>query len=205
LLKESSLDRIFSGLAVFSLALLLVTLISGWWVGDYAAAARRLSDAPAEERIATLQEVQPVLERQMWHFLLGVLTVLVAVLVSSISVTYFIGTSRWCREVVETYQLDPQLIARANALKRTAFPSSLIGILTALGIAALGGASDPATGIANAQQWVTPHYFAALIGTAVIAVCFLTQRSSLQGNQRLVGEILTEVRRVRAERGLAVE
>ena len=32
------------------------------------------------------------------------------VLVESVVVTYFIGTSRWCKEVVETYRLDPAAV-----------------------------------------------------------------------------------------------
>jgi hypothetical protein len=49
------------------------------------------------------------------HILLGVLAALVTVLVNSISVTYFIGTSRWCKEVADVYHLDPELPRRTHA------------------------------------------------------------------------------------------
>ncbi len=68
---------------------------------------------------------QPSPDTLRWasvHRLLGVAAALVVVLVNSIVVTYFIGTSRWCKEVVETYGLDAQFIRRSVALKRRTFP-----------------------------------------------------------------------------------
>ena len=43
------------------------------------------------------------------HKLMGIATAIMVMLVCSIAVTYFIGTSRWCREVVETYDLNGNL------------------------------------------------------------------------------------------------
>src|SRR5439155_21431475 len=37
------------------------------------------------------------------HMLLGAAAALMTVLVNSITVTYFIGTSAWCKEVCQTY------------------------------------------------------------------------------------------------------
>ena len=56
------------------------------------------------------------------HRLMGVATAMVVVLVNSIAVTYFIGTGRWCKEVVETYRLDSDLVRRSSAFKRGPFP-----------------------------------------------------------------------------------
>ena len=39
------------------------------------------------------------------HMLLGSAAGLMAILVNSITITYFIGTSRWCKEVCDTYQI----------------------------------------------------------------------------------------------------
>src|SRR5688500_13312241 len=75
------------------------------------------------------------------HFLTGLAASLMVVLVLSIVVTYFIGTSRWCREVSETYRLDPGYVQRSTRLKRAAFPYALGGMLLMVAIAALGAAA----------------------------------------------------------------
>ena len=80
---------------------------------------------------------------QTIHFLLGVLASLVTVLVNSVSVTYFIGTTRWCREVVEEYDLDASLYERSRALKRLTYPWALGGVFVMLGIICAGAAADP--------------------------------------------------------------
>src|SRR6186997_2531064 len=41
------------------------------------------------------------------HFLVAVTTAIVLMLVNAIVLTYFIGTSRWCREVTDAYSLPP--------------------------------------------------------------------------------------------------
>ena len=45
------------------------------------------------------------------HRLTGMAAALGVVFVESVVVTYFIGTSRWCKEVSETYQLDSKRVA----------------------------------------------------------------------------------------------
>ena len=53
--------------------------------------------------------------RMTLHMLLGAAAALMTVLVNSITITYFIGTSRWCKEVCETYQLEsPNWPSRAR-------------------------------------------------------------------------------------------
>ena len=77
------------------------------------------------------------------HMLLGAGGALVAILVNSITVTYFIGTSRWCKEVCETYRLPPQLAQQSTRLKRSTFPWAVLGILSVIAVVALGAAADP--------------------------------------------------------------
>ena len=128
---------------------------------------------------ANLQKVEEKLQRQQrqqdlfmvrfnrqhgWqtvHFLLGVLSALVTVLVNSISVTYFIGTTRWCREVVEEYGLDPGLYEKSRALKRLTYPWALGGVFVMLAIICFGAAADPSALGAAAAQWVTVHFMIA--------------------------------------------
>src|SRR3954452_7227372 len=122
------MSRIFLVLASLSLALVIAALTLGLSIGEL--------DQQAEPTPETLH-------RATFHRLTGVAAALSVVFVECIVVTYFIGTSRWCREVVETYQLDRSAVAESNRLKRRTFPWVLIGMLTVVGIVALGGAADP--------------------------------------------------------------
>jgi hypothetical protein len=125
--------------------------------------------------------------------------------VNSISVTYFIGTGRWCKEVVERYALDRSFVERSTSLKRRTFPWAVLSMLTTLGAVALGAASDPGTLMENTAAWVTPHFIVSLVTVAFLACSFFVQAGNLQAHSELIQDIMAEVRRVRAERGLSVE
>ena len=159
-------------------------------------------DALSTELDAAKQAFEPTRKRTAWHRLVGILAALVGILVQCIAVTYFIGTARWCKEVVEAYGFEQDLIARSAALKRQAFPWSLVGILTLLGIVALGAAADPATLRATTADWVVPHFWAAMLGTGVVAFCLLQQVGKIHQNNGLVREITEKVTSERARRGL---
>lgn len=167
--------------------MMAAALVLGLSVGD-------LRQAPSDEtlRWATV------------HRLTGVAAALVAVLVNSIVVTYFIGTSRWCKEVAETYELDRALVARSNRLKRRTFPWAVVGMLTVVGVIALGGAADPATGRAGTENWVTPHMLGAFTGLMLVAWTFWIEWQNIAANQLVIADVMSEVRRIRAERGLEV-
>jgi drug/metabolite transporter (DMT)-like permease len=141
------------------------------------------------------------------HMLMGVAAALLAVLVNSIAVTYFIGTSRWCREVVEAYRLDPQLEQASQHIKRATFPWALGGMLTVIALVALGALADPSvfTDPANPARhltWRTWHFVLACLGTAFIGYAFVRQAQGVGENYRVIERILAEVHRIRAERGL---
>ena len=123
------MEQVFTRAALFALVLLAATACLGLWLGDL----HGVTD-PAILRWGTV------------HRLTGVLTALVVVLVNSLTVTYFIGTGRWCREVVEVYGLDQAFVTRSAKLKRSAFPFAMAGMLAIVAIVALGGAADPAAG-----------------------------------------------------------
>src|SRR5690606_5043272 len=109
------------------------------------------------------------------HRLLGVGTALVLVFVNSLSVTYFIGTGRWIREVCETYSIGRAPVEASRQIKSSSFPWALVGIATALAIAALGAAADPSSGHAGTEAWVDWHLAAALGGTALLAAAYYMQ------------------------------
>jgi hypothetical protein len=182
------MEKTFARAALLAVALLAATAGLGLWMGD-------LHDAtdPAALRWGTV------------HRLSGMLTALVVLLVNSISVTYFIGTGRWCREVVETYGLDAALVERSKRLKRAAFPFAVIGMLSMVGIVALGGAADPGGGFAAAsREWVTWHLVGGIGLAAVIAWCFQSQLPAIRGQHELIDDVMAAVRRERTARGLDV-
>jgi hypothetical protein len=222
--REPALTRIFSTLALLAFTLLTFNLILGLTTGDYNGAAARLlaaqreiaagrfsDDAPkttaaAREDLQRLaDEVRPVVHRAHLHMWIGIAAALVNVLVNSITITYFIGTTRWCREVVETYHLDWDYARRSNALKRRTFPLTLGAILAILGIVALGGASDPSSGMTEATKWVAIHYTAALVGVALIGWSYLVQAQNIAANYQIINQIVGEVHQIREQHGLAVE
>ncbi|MBL6909684.1 MAG: hypothetical protein ISR34_04615 [Pirellulales bacterium] len=182
------MEKIFTSVAVFAVALMVATAGLGLWLGDLHG-----------------QTDQAILRWGTVHRLSGILAALVVVLVNSMSVTYFIGTARWCREVVETYQLSNNFIMRSKAIKRRSFPFALFGMLSVVGIVALGGAADPAAGRRGSEAWVTPHLLGGIGLTGVIAACFQCQRAKISEQQALIEDVLVEVRAMRKARGLDVE
>lgn len=179
------MEQVFSRAATFAMALLVATACLGLWLGDLHG------------------QTDPQLMR--WgtvHRLSGVLAALVIVLVNSMGVTYFIGTGRWCREVVEAYGLDGSFIDRSRRLKRAAFPYALFGMLGVVSIVALGGAADPASGRPGTEDWVVPHLLGGLGIGAAIGACFLGQLGPIRAHSSLIDEVMTAVRHARSARGL---
>ena len=218
--------RIYLMLALCSVVLLIANLALGLSLGDYNQTVSDMHDAGRRLRVveqgraanyqATDQELsdarkshqaalaafETVSPRASLHRLLGVGAALMTILVNSITVTYFVGTNRWCREVADSYSLGDTLPDRSTRLKRASFPWSLLGITATLAIAALGAASDPTAILETAPRFVSAHYLAAWIGIAVIAYAFLRQLAAVGANYEVIDEILGEVRRIRREKGL---
>jgi len=177
------MTRILPTLASVSLFLLLMAATFGFVLGD-----------------VYIQPRPPATQTLMrWHFLTGLAAALAVVLVESIIVTYFIGTSRWCREVVETYHFDTVAVQASNRLKRRTFPWALAGMLAAVGIIALGGASDPATG-PNTRGWANWHFAGALSGMVLIAWTYVASWNNVVANQAIINKLVADVARTRRER-----
>lgn len=180
------MTRIFPTLASLSLMLFAVAATLGLTIGD-------LYAAPVSE--ATLQ----------WrgrHMLTGVAAALAVVLVESIAVTYFIGTSRWCKEVTETYQLPRADLQASTQLKRRTFPWCVFGMLTVVGVSALGAAADPGTGRAGTASMADVHLMAAWVGLFIVAWTYYRAWMNIAANQAVIQSIVAQVGRIRAERGL---
>lgn len=220
------MSRIFLSLALFSLVLLAINLVLGLTIGDYAAqskqamaAASKLSKLQrevqqdpsrigemkaAEEKLAAaLLKRAPTANRKVIHALFGVATSLVALLVNCISVTYFVGTSKWCGEVSAAYGLDDAKAQESVRLKRKNFPWAVIGALTILAIVFLGGMADPDGMMREeAVNYINFHLVAALLGVAVIAWSYLQQAHYVASNFLLIQDILDQVKAIRLAKGL---
>lgn len=145
---------------------------------------------------------------QQWkrvHFLFGLVTAIVVALVNSIAITYFIGTSRWVREVVTTYRLAPDLVQRSARLKRRAFPWALGVILMMLALTALGATADPVVAMRPPSanlSWRVIHFSAAIVALLYTLAASVAIWNRLAAHHRLIQEVLAEVQRIRAEKGL---
>jgi hypothetical protein len=180
------MTRIFPMLASLSLMLMGAALVLGFTIGDLYA------DPPAAETFIWRSR----------HMLTGVASALAVVLVECIAVTYFIGTSRWCKEVTETYRLSHADLAESNRLKRQTFPWCVLGMLTVVGVGALGAASDPGTGRPNTAEMAGVHQLAALAGLLLVAWTYYRAWLNIAANQLVIEHIVRHVQRIRAERGL---
>jgi hypothetical protein len=225
-----SMARIFSILAIISVLLLAANFVVGLVGGDFNAAARhkreaqnRLIEVERQSRssrnvtsrdldqartsaLAADAEFRGPRSRMTLHMLLGAASALVTVLVNSITVTYFIGTSRWCKEVCEAYGLSDNLAERSTRLKRSTFPWALAGILSVIVMVGLGAAADPSgANWPRSAHFVTPHYVAAMIGIVIVVIAFFMQISRIAENYAVIEEILSEVERIRAAKGLPIE
>ncbi|MEZ6113193.1 MAG: hypothetical protein R3C99_19600 [Pirellulaceae bacterium] len=226
------MSRIFSALAAVALALLVTNIVIGLSFGDYngmtlrwLALTRDVREADLRERQSRgevdavnltneslaearseLAELDPAFKwASSWknfHFMFGVFAGLVTLLVNAVAVTYFIGTSRWCREVVDAYGIDDSPADESVRLKRRTFPWAVTGMLTMVAIAALGAASDPTGSVPNSQNWVMVHRIVAIVGTAIIGWAFWNQAHNVKTNHGLIELILADVRRVRRDRGM---
>jgi hypothetical protein len=180
------MSRIFPSLASLSLGLFLAAIIMGLSLGD-------------------IYEIPPTESTSLWkgvHMLTGTAAALAVVFVHSIAITYFIGTSRWCKEVTDTYHLDPEFLRTSTQLKRKTFPWALIGMFAVVVVAAMGAASDPGTGRPDTADWAQIHLVAAFLGLTLIAWTYYRAWLNIVENQAVIQKIVDAVAAIRKERGL---
>mgnify|MGYP002622776861 FL=1 len=182
------MDRILKFLVMVALALVLTTGIIGYVMGN-----------PLEmERPRTLKTV---------HFLMGIVTSLAVMLVNGIIATYFVGTSRWCKEVCQTYALPDEMWRKADRCKRTAFPITLAGMLVFVGVVSFGAMADPGTGLNlpplfGTISWATVHLLTAILGVAFFLYAFRLQLRAVRANHAVIEEIMDQVSEIRVAKGL---
>ena len=220
--EDDELTRIFLGLSAFTVIVLLYICVDGIMIGDYQSTADGIRAAQKARRQAEASggvssEVQAQFDsalkafsrsqdKSIWHMLAGTAASLLGLLVSCLSITYFVGTGRWCLEVIETYKLDADFHAQSKRVKWRNNLWSLAGVTVLIVIAATGPACDPLANVrGDPGAWVSTHQIISIVGSIFVGVAFLAQYSCISAHYLVTAKILQEVGRVRKEKGLDQE
>jgi hypothetical protein len=212
-------SRFIAMLTLLALALLGATLVIGLDLGDLQQVTRHhrdatqklvtddyvLSDNERQQIRDRIAELEAPLQAANVHRLFGVGSALVVVLVSSILVTYFIGTGRWCKEVSAAYDLPPAAVERTLSLKRRTYPWVILATLAMVAVTSLGALADPLANLLRDESWVVAHRVAAFASIAVVAAAFYFGWMNVTENHAVVQDVMAQVRRIRQDRGLPVE
>jgi hypothetical protein len=131
------------------------------------------------------------------HFHLGLYTTIGNLAVHCLIFIYFLGTGRWVKEVARAYQLpDIPLPRLTRDLKRRTFPPALFAMLVPIAATASG------LGL-QMRQWPGWIHFALAIGSLAVNLwAFRIEYRNVRTNAEVIEEVLREVDRIRAERGL---
>jgi hypothetical protein len=131
------------------------------------------------------------------HFYLGLFAALLTLLVHCLIFTYFLGTGRWVKEVALAYDLpDAPLPKLTRELKRRSFPPALFAMLITITTGAAGVAAQ-----LRVWPWEV-HLTVATIALLVNFWAFRVEYRDVTINAGVIDDVLREVDRIRAERGL---
>lgn len=183
--------RIFLPLSLLSTASLLTAMALGLAIDD--------------PKVRT-QAVQAGVE---YHFLVALAALVFATLVHAIVLTYFMGTGRWIEETSAAYHLDSGLHSRSQRLKYRTIPLMVLCFTMLLLTGAFGAAADPASPM-QSKGWggfsaSSLHSFVAFATIAANVFVHWLEFRALEQNSELVDQVLENVRRIRVEKGLAVD
>ncbi|WP_010581759.1 hypothetical protein [Schlesneria paludicola] len=184
-------DRIFLPLSFISSASLIVAMVLGLMIDD-----------PKVRSAAVQAGVQ-------YHFLAALAGLVLATMVHAIVLTYFMGTGRWIEETSQAYRLNPEFHARSARIKYRTIPLMVICFIMLVVTGAFGAAADPASPM-QAKSWggvslANLHLIAAMATIGVNLLVNWLEFRALEQNGQVVDQILAEVRRIRIEKGLAVD
>ncbi len=131
-----------------------------------------------------------------YHLLSGLSATLLTLLLHSLIFTYFIGTGRWVQEVAKAYQFPEPFWERSRELKRKALPLILVSIMLVITVATLGAATD--LGMLDSNF----HLALAVLAIGCNFWSFFREYALVRANGEIITQIMTEVKRMRRERGL---
>ena len=182
--------RIFLPLSFLSAASLIAALMLGFLIDD-----------PKSRSMAVQAGVQN-------HFLMALAALIFSTLVHAITLTYFMGTGRWIEETSNAYRLDAGFYGRSTKLKYQTIPLMVLCFFLLVMTGAMGAASDPASPMQAKGMWGIPtatiHLALALTTLLTNLLVSWLEYRALEQNGAIVDEVLAEVHRIRASKGLAV-
>lgn len=185
------MNRIFLPLCGLSWILLGTAFVLGLQIDD-----------PKVAEIAVQRGVQ-------YHFLTALGALVFTTLVHALVLTYFMGTGRWMEETSLAYRLDGKYYTECTALKYRTIPA-LVGAFVLLVVTgAFGAAADPGSP-AQFTGWfglsaATLHLICAVTTLTANALVNYLEFAGLYRNGEIIELVMQEVRRIRLEKGLAVE
>ena len=186
--------RIFLTLAVLANICMVAALVLGIQVGD--PLAQGGADPDVNARIGT-------------HMLIGLAALTSVTLVHALLFTYFMGTGRWLEETSTAYSLSSDLHKANQKLKYGMMPGIMLVFMMILATGCLGAVADPATAVSLAESTgitdATLHFSVGVLTWVVNLIVNFTQYIRIGRNTLIVEKVLAEVRRIRLERGLAVD
>jgi hypothetical protein len=131
------------------------------------------------------------------HLYLGLIAALTTLGVHCLIFIYFLGTGRWVKEVALAYRIpDAPLPKLTRDLKRRTFPPALCAMLVPIAASAAGA------GVATRQWGWYYHGGLAVLSLLVNVWAFRIEYRSVSINAGVIDEVMREVDRIRAERGL---
>jgi hypothetical protein len=183
------MTRILSNLSAFNLVTILAAFIVGWL--SFAFDSRR----------------NPSDSTYVLHVFLGLLSGTTALGVHCLIFIYFLGTGRWVKEVAIAYKIpDDPLPKLTRTLKRRTFPPALFAMLIAVATTAAGAwvaTSTTAQAATATKWWPWPvHATLAVLTLAINVWAFFVEYKAVAINGRVIDDVMREVDRIRAERGL---
>ena len=183
--------RIFLPLSLVSTLSLVVAMTLGLMIED-----------PKVRTAAAQAGVQ-------YHFLAALAALVFATLVHAIVLTYFMGTGRWIEETSNAYRLDPKLYFKSTKIKYRTIPLMVLCFVLLVVTGAFGAAADPASPMQSkgfgGLSAGTLHLIVALATIAANLFVNWLEFHALEQNGEVVDQVLAEVRRIRIEKGLAVD
>lgn len=171
--------RIFFSLAALNYIALLATFAFGAW---------------SRERGAVHNPSDPTF---LIHFILGLFTAVLTLMVHCLIFTYFLGTGRWVKEVGIAYSLPDEPYPKlTRELKRGTFPPALFAMLITIATSAAGAG-------AQLKAWPWQVHLSLACATIFINLwAFRVELRAVAINADVIDKVMAEVERIRKERGL---
>jgi hypothetical protein len=173
------MTRILANLTAFNLMALLAAFVVGWV--SFSRGSRLAEDDPTYSL----------------HVFMGIVAGTTTLAVHCLIFIYFLGTGRWVKEVALAYRIpDDPLPKLTRTLKRKTFPPALFAMLVTIATSAAGA------GVATRSWPWLVHASLAVATLAINAWAGVVEYRSVAINGGVIDDVMREVERIRAERGL---